>query len=149
MLGVRKTKVRRSVEYYAKSSNTSDLHFIITHDILIRETSQQSWDLSWQQIITERISPTVKRKTQLFFPGCEVQCKTHTSSTSSVPGTGKSPARRLLLLIVTLNPLLRKRNRIYTYHRGIQTFDSVGFVAMDTRGWHGNRFQVMTPGITS
>ena len=72
MLGVRKTKVRRSVEYYAKSSNTSDLHFIITHDILIRETSQQSWDLSWQQIIAERISPTVKKKTQLFFPGCEV-----------------------------------------------------------------------------
>lgn len=45
---------------------------MITHDILIRETSQQSWDLSWQQIITERISPTVKKKTQLFFPGCEV-----------------------------------------------------------------------------
>ena len=67
MLGVRKTKVRRSVEYYAKSSNTSDLHFIITHDILIRETSQQSWDLSWQQIIAERISPTVKKKDAVIF----------------------------------------------------------------------------------
>ena len=53
--------------YYAKSSDTSDLHFIITHDILIRETSQQSWDLSWQQIITKRISPTVKKKNAVIF----------------------------------------------------------------------------------
>ena len=27
--------------------------------------------------------------------------------------------------------------------------DNVGFAAMDTRGWHGNRFHVITPGITS
>ena len=61
-----KTTFGGCVGYYAKSSNTCDLHFIITHDILIRKTCQQSWDLIWQQIITERISPTVKKKTQLF-----------------------------------------------------------------------------------
>ena len=46
-------------------------------------------------------------------------------------------------------PSPRRNASLKSYHRGIQIVDSVGFAAMDTRGWHGNRFHVMTPGMTS